>query len=69
MYCAWKPSCLEARVTTDLVCKTSVNKEATRFFSEYNAGTYYFCSAECKRKFDDHPDDYIREHAKKDLRI
>lgn len=45
-----------------------VNEE-TRFFTEYNNSEYHFCSAECKRAFDDHPDSYIRQQAKEDLSV
>jgi Cu+-exporting ATPase len=44
----------------DYVCGAEVSEDS-RFFSEYDNKTWYFCSAECKRKFDDHPDHYIRE--------
>lgn len=44
-----------------------VEEDGSRFFTEYNGRTYHFCAAECKRKFDDHPDDYIKEHAKQEL--
>ena len=51
----------------DLVCGMEVNSEETRFFSDYDAHMYYFCSADCKRAFDDHPDRYIQENAKQEL--
>ena len=53
-------------MTRDLVCKIDV-AEDTRFFSEYGNDTFYFCSAECKRNFDDHPDTFIREDVRKKL--
>ena len=53
----------------DYVCGAEVEETETRFFSEYGAETFYFCSSECKRRFDDHPDDFIREHAKRNLGI
>jgi YHS domain-containing protein len=46
-----------------------VPDEGNRFFSDYANEMFYFCSPECKRKFDDHPDDYIREHARNELGI
>jgi YHS domain-containing protein len=46
----------------DLVCGMTVEEEQPRFTSDYNHETYAFCSAECRRKFDDHPDHFIREH-------
>jgi YHS domain-containing protein len=54
-------------VETDLVCQMSVDSDNARFFSEYDGRTYYFCSAECKRKFDDHPDYFIHKKAKEEL--
>jgi YHS domain-containing protein len=47
----------------DLVCNTGVGEDS-RYFSEYGKETYYFCSAECKRKFDDHPDTFISADAR-----
>ncbi len=44
-----------------------VPEEGNRFFSEYGPDKFYFCSAECKRKFDDHPDQYIWDHARQEL--
>ena len=46
-----------------------VDEKETRYFSDYANNMYYFCSAECKRKFDDHPDQHIREDAKDRLRL
>ncbi len=47
-------------MTRDLVCQMEVDPDS-RYFTEYGTDTYYFCSPECKRKFDDHPDNFIRE--------
>ena len=54
-------------MVTDLVCRREVDAESTRFFTEYDDSKYFFCSAECKRAFDDHPDRYIQQHAKEQL--
>lgn len=51
----------------DLVCGTQVTEEKPRYFSDYDGRTYYFCSPECKRKFDDHPDYFIHAEAKKKI--
>jgi YHS domain-containing protein len=51
----------------DLVCRMDVNPDETRFFSEYNEETYYFCSKQCKRDFDDHPDNYIQQKAREEV--
>ncbi len=53
----------------DLVCKMEVNSEETRFFSDYDNKQYFFCSAECKRAFDDHPDTFIKRQAEEDLKL
>ena len=53
----------------DLVCKMEITDEKPQFFSDYNDRIYPFCSAECKRKFDDHPDYFIQQHAKEELGI
>jgi YHS domain-containing protein len=52
----------------DLVCRRDV-EEDTRFFTEYDNNKYSFCSPECKRAFDDHPDRYIQQHAKEELNL
>ncbi|HYO81114.1 MAG TPA: YHS domain-containing protein, partial [Bryobacteraceae bacterium] len=53
----------------DLVCSMDVNEQDTRFFTEYNDDKYFFCSAECKRAFDDHPDRFIQQRAKEELNL
>ena len=52
---------------TDSVCGAEITEEKPRFFSDYDGRVYPFCSPECKRKFDDHPDYFIHEAAKKAL--
>jgi len=56
-------------MASDFVCGKMVEEENARFFSEYDNKTWYFCSAECKRKFDDHPDEFIRERPTRELGI
>lgn len=53
----------------DVVCGTVIEEENTRYFSDYDAEIFYFCSAECKQKFDDHPNQYAVEKSEQDLRI
>ena len=48
-------------LTADPVCglPVSIKKaEQTRMKSVYRGKTYYFCSAECKDRFDQDPDKY-----------
>jgi YHS domain-containing protein len=54
-------------VEPDLVCGADIQGEKPRFFSDYGGRVYPFCSPECKRKFDDHPDYFIQEDAKRAL--
>ena len=51
----------------DLVCGMEVEGQDNSYFSDYGGEMYYFCSADCKRQFDDHPDDYIRKDARERL--
>jgi Cu+-exporting ATPase len=54
-------------LATDLVCGAHVADEKPQFFSDYDGHLYSFCSTGCKRKFDDHPDYFIQEEAKRAL--
>lgn len=55
-------------MTIDLVCGAEVaDDNSNRFFSDYGGEMYRFCSPACKRKFDDHPDDFIRSDARERL--
>jgi Cu+-exporting ATPase len=46
---------------TDPVCGMQVEAEKAAGQSEYKAQTYYFCNEGCKRRFDENPEDYVRE--------
>jgi P-type Cu+ transporter len=54
---------------SDIVCGRALETDRPRFFSEYDGRTYPFCSADCKRKFEDHPDRYIQQRAKEELKL
>ncbi len=43
----------------DVVCGMDVGKD-TKFKSEYAGKKYYFCSAECKERFDTLPAKYVK---------
>ncbi len=45
----------------DPVCKMEVNPASAEAQSEYEGQTFYFCSTECKRRFDAHPEQYVDE--------
>ena len=42
----------------DVVCGMQVDPKNAAGQSEYQGKTYYFCSPNCKRKFDANPADY-----------
>jgi YHS domain-containing protein len=44
----------------DLVCGMNVDPATTKFRTEHEGTTYYFCSESCKSKFDVNPAPYIR---------
>ena len=41
--------------SVDPICGMTVDARGTRYFSEYEGRTYYFCSAGCKQEFDKQP--------------
>ena len=43
---------------TDLVCKMKVDKD-TGYALDYKDTKYYFCSENCKNKFNVSPKDYV----------
>lgn len=43
----------------DVVCGMKVEEEHAAGSSEYLNRTYYFCSEDCKHKFDQKPEQYI----------
>ena len=55
------------KTTTDLVCGMEVDPEATEFKSEHHERAYYFCSLECKKRFDAHPQIFIQNAAEAKL--
>jgi Cu+-exporting ATPase len=46
---------------TDPVCGMQVEKEKAAGSSTYQGEVYYFCSLQCKTKFDQNPDEYLKE--------
>ena len=43
----------------DPVCAMEVNPASAEAQSEYQGQTFYFCSTECKRRFDANPEQYV----------
>jgi Cu+-exporting ATPase len=44
----------------DVVCGMQVDPSKAAGRSEYNGKTYYFCSTNCKSKFDANPGQYAK---------
>ncbi|WP_458186557.1 YHS domain-containing protein [Haladaptatus sp. NG-WS-4] len=42
----------------DPVCGMSIEKSTAATKTEYEGQTYYFCSEDCKQKFDSKPESY-----------
>lgn len=42
----------------DVVCGMTVDSQTAEHKSQYREQTYYFCSAGCKRSFDQDPEKY-----------
>ncbi len=42
----------------DPVCGMQVDDQRAMFKSQYQGQTYYFCSEDCKRKFEQNPQQY-----------
>ncbi len=49
----------------DPVCKMEVDENGTKNTSTYEENTYYFCSTECKREFDDNPTKYANKSSRR----
>lgn len=46
-------------MTRDQVCDMEVDENSAAGTSEYAGDTYYFCSLECKQKFDEDPENFV----------
>ena len=47
-------------MTKDPVCGMKVDENNKQYQSEYGGKTYQFCSDQCKRKFDQQPQQYAQ---------
>ncbi len=45
----------------DVVCGMEVDEKIAKFRSEYRGKSYYFCSAGCKKAFDENPKKYLKD--------
>jgi Cu+-exporting ATPase len=50
--------------TIDPVCGMTVSETSAAGTSNYQGTTYLFCCSQCKRKFDEKPEQYLRHELK-----
>ncbi len=50
-------------MTTDPVCKMQVDEKKSAAKTEHRGQTYHFCSDECRKKFEQHPEKYTTRSA------
>jgi YHS domain-containing protein len=55
-------------VANDPVCGMEVDEKSSAK-TEYDGHTYYFCSSECKREFQEDPESYAGEHVEEEEEI
>lgn len=46
-------------MTTDPVCGMKVDDKNPKFETQYEGKKYVFCSDECKREFEEGPEQYV----------
>jgi Cu+-exporting ATPase len=52
-----------ANTHPDPVCNMQVDEKNAAGRSEYQGQTYYFCSENCKERFDQNPQQYVKQGA------
>jgi Cu+-exporting ATPase len=50
-------------MATDPVCGMKIDEKTAAAQADSQGKTYYFCSADCKTKFQQQPERYTKEHA------
>jgi YHS domain-containing protein len=54
----WHPG-IYLMMKRDPVCKMDVDPSRAAATSTYKGDTYYFCSAQCKQRFDSDPESFV----------
>jgi YHS domain-containing protein len=57
-----KPGCrsgIYLMMKRDPVCKMDVDPNRAAATSSYKGDTYYFCSVQCKQRFDSDPESFV----------
>lgn len=50
-------------MATDPVCYGEVDEDSAVHKIEYRGQTFYFCTAYCRKKFEENPEKYARLHS------
>ena len=54
---------MHTKMAKDPVCNIAVKKTKSAKMSDYQGKDYYFCSEECKDKFDQNPQAFSKKKA------
>jgi P-type Cu+ transporter len=46
-------------MTTDPVCGTTIDEKESEIQTQFAGKRYFFCSEECRKEFEDRPDEYL----------
>jgi YHS domain-containing protein len=46
-------------MTTDPVCGAILNEQESEFRTLFAGKKYFFCSEECRKEFEDRPEEYL----------
>jgi YHS domain-containing protein len=58
-----KLSTREVVMTKDPVCGMNIDEKAAEFQTQVAGKKYFFCSEECKKEFQENPEDYVETAA------
>ena len=50
-------------MTTDPVCGLKVDEHNAEFQTQFAGKKYYFCSDECRREFEERPEEFVETAA------
>jgi YHS domain-containing protein len=50
-------------MTKDPVCGMSVDEKESEFQTQFAGKKYFFCSEECRKEFENQPDEYLEAAA------
>jgi YHS domain-containing protein len=50
-------------MTTDPVCGMRIDEKTSEFQTQFAGKKYFFCSEDCRKEFEDQPDEYLETAA------